>query len=233
MNNLTILNKNGQLVVTSRQMAGDFEKENSKVTRDIENLIEGIAKNGDTYNNLFIRTEYQNEQNKQMYKEYLLTRDGFSLLVMGFTGAKALGWKLKYIQAFNEMEQSLKIAQPKLSKELQAIFAIDQRTVEIDNRLVKLENNMTIDYEQQEILNGKARYMVVKALGGKDAPAYKECNRKAFSELWRFYKRIMQVNSYKNTSTINYDKGREIIDNWKPNRDLELMILGANSQIRM
>ena len=89
---------------------------------------------------------------------------------------------------------------------------------------------MTIDYEQQEILNGKARYIVTKALGGKDAPAYKECNRKAFSELWRYYKRIMQVNSYKNTSAVGYDKGREIIENWKPNRDLELMIIGANSQ---
>jgi hypothetical protein len=70
---------------------------------------------------------------------------------------------------------------------------LDERTVEMDNRLIKLENNMTIDYEQQEILNGKARYIVTKALGGKDAPAYKECNRKAFSELWRCYKRIMQL----------------------------------------
>ena len=42
-----------------------------------------------------------------MRKEYLLTRDGFSLLVMGFTGEKALSWKLKYIEAFNEMEKEL------------------------------------------------------------------------------------------------------------------------------
>lgn len=107
-NIIKILNENGQLVVTSRQIGEDFEKEHSKVNRDIENLIEGIAKNGDTYNHLFIESQYQHEQNKQTYREYLLTRDGFSLLVMGFTGAKALEWKLKYIEAFNKMEQTLK-----------------------------------------------------------------------------------------------------------------------------
>lgn len=42
-----------------------------------------------------------------MNKCYLMTRDGFSLLVMGFTGQKALEWKLRYIEAFNEMENSL------------------------------------------------------------------------------------------------------------------------------
>lgn len=40
--------------------------------------------------------------------EYLLTRDGFSLVVMGFTGTKALEWKLKYIDAFNKMESAIK-----------------------------------------------------------------------------------------------------------------------------
>lgn len=40
--------------------------------------------------------------------EYLMNRDGFSLLVMGFTGSKALEWKLKYIDAFNKMEDRLK-----------------------------------------------------------------------------------------------------------------------------
>lgn len=48
---------------------------------------------------LFIETKYQHHQNKQWYKEYLLTIDGFTLVAMGFTGAKALQWKLKYIEA--------------------------------------------------------------------------------------------------------------------------------------
>ena len=51
-------------------------------------------------------TTYQNRGKD--YKEYLMNRDGFSLLAMGFTGKKALQWKLKYIEAFNEMEETLK-----------------------------------------------------------------------------------------------------------------------------
>ena len=53
--------------------------------------------------NLFIQSEYADKYGR-MQKEYLMTRDGFSLLVMGFTGSKALEWKLKYIEAFNHDE---------------------------------------------------------------------------------------------------------------------------------
>lgn len=90
---------------------------------------------------------------------------------------------------------------------------------------------MTIDYSQQEELNSKARVKVVQVLGGKDAPAYKELSKKAFSELWRHYKRVMQVNSYKNTAVKDFEKGQILISNWRPTRELELMIKGANSQV--
>ncbi|WP_097026144.1 Rha family transcriptional regulator [Clostridium peptidivorans] len=106
-NLIKILNQDGQLVVTSRQIADDFEKEHRNVVRDIENLISNVG-SAQNCAHLFIESEYQHEQNKQLYKEYLLTRDGFSLLVMGFTGAKALQWKLKYIEAFNKMEEHIK-----------------------------------------------------------------------------------------------------------------------------
>lgn len=102
--NLTVQNINGVLVVSSRQVAEDFGKAHRNVIQGIEEVKKGVAeKSAD----LFIETEYQHPQNKQWYKEYLLTRDGFSLVVMGFTGAKALQWKLKYIEAFNKMEEAL------------------------------------------------------------------------------------------------------------------------------
>lgn len=122
---------------------------------------------------------------------------------------------------------------PKLSKELQAIFAIDERTVQLDERLKAVENSMTIDYGQQLELNELAKKKVVSILGGKYAPAYKELNKKAFSSIWKDYKRIMNVNSYKNTAVKDLDMARKVIIDWKPNRELELMIKGCNSQIRM
>lgn len=57
---------------------------------------------------MFIESSYKAPGNRKSYKCYELTRDGFCLLVMGFTGQKALEWKLKYIEAFNQMEQQLR-----------------------------------------------------------------------------------------------------------------------------
>ena len=55
----------------------------------------------------FIESEYISDRGR-IYTEFLMTRNGFSLLCMGFTGEKALEWKLKYIDAFNQMEEKLK-----------------------------------------------------------------------------------------------------------------------------
>jgi len=226
-NLINIKNENGQLTVTSRQIADNFGREHKGVLDTIRNLTaENYA-----VKSLMIKSNY--EVRGKQYPEYLLTKDGFSLLVMGFTGSKALDWKLKYIEAFNNMENTLKSVQPKLSKELQAIFAIDQKTEGIDTRLIVLEGTMTIDYSQQEELRTTANKKIVEILGGKDAPAYKECSKKAFSELWKAFKRIVQVNSYRNTAAKEYGYAKEVINDWKPNRDLELMILGANSQFKI
>lgn len=101
MNEIEIKYENDQLLVTSLQVAKDFSKEHKSVLRSIENLV---AQNCAT-KNLFYETDYENRGKK--YPMYLMTRDGFTLLAMGFTGKDALEWKMKYIQAFNEMERKL------------------------------------------------------------------------------------------------------------------------------
>lgn len=94
------------LTTTSRQVAEVFEKEHKNVLQSIDNLILQLG-SAENSAHLFIKTEYIQEQNKQKYPEYYITRDGFSLLAMGFTGERALKWKLDYIKAFNEMECEL------------------------------------------------------------------------------------------------------------------------------
>ena len=105
MNELVYL-KNEQALTDSLMVAEMFGKEHRNVIRAIETLLEGIAKNEQTPP-LFIKTWYKHPQNGERYPKYLMNRDGFSLLVMGFTGKKALEWKLKYITAFNQMEKIL------------------------------------------------------------------------------------------------------------------------------
>lgn len=109
---INIKNEKGIMVVSSREVAKNFEKRHDKLLSEIERMYSdliGEPKMVDTP--YFIENHYVHPQNNQKYKEYLLTRDGFSLLVMGFTGRKALKWKLKYIEAFNKMEEYIKSKQ--------------------------------------------------------------------------------------------------------------------------
>lgn len=104
MNEIILQNKNGQILASSRDVAERFGKEHDKVCRDIKKLLKSQPTK---LASEFIESEYLTDRGRT-YTEYLLTRDGFSLLCMGFTGDKALEWKLKYIEAFNKMEETIK-----------------------------------------------------------------------------------------------------------------------------
>ena len=93
----------GKIVTSSQAVAYYFEKQHRNVLR----AIRGMLKNEHT-KEMFYEYLYTDKQNGQTYPAFLMTRDGFTLLAMGFTGKKALEWKIRYIQAFNEMEKKLK-----------------------------------------------------------------------------------------------------------------------------
>lgn len=106
MNLIDVHNNNGVLVTTSRNVAEVFGKEHKNVIRDIREIIE--SNSNEEFGRLnFELSSYRNEQNKEQ-PEYLLTRDGTMLLIMGYTGEKALALKTAYIKRFNEMEAMLK-----------------------------------------------------------------------------------------------------------------------------
>lgn len=96
--------KNGNTFADSLTIAEVFGKEHAKVIIVIEKLIADIEEGNlkIPYAKFSVRN-YKGSDGKQ-HRKYLLDRDMFSLLVMGFTGKKALSWKWKYIEAFNKME---------------------------------------------------------------------------------------------------------------------------------
>ena len=113
MNIDSMIQGNPQALVTSYNgvlVAERFGKSHKNVLQTIDNLVTNLAAEFSATNaepeSYFIPSDYQNRG--KTYKKYLLTRDGFSLLVMGFTGPAALHWKLLYIEAFNKMEQALR-----------------------------------------------------------------------------------------------------------------------------
>ncbi|SDF77558.1 Rha family transcriptional regulator [Sporomusa acidovorans] len=105
MNQLVQVN-NGQVVVSSRQVADNFGKNHRDVLESVREILRSA---GNSATPMFYETIYEHPQNKQQYPEYLMNRDGFTLLAMGFTGSEAMQWKIKYIQAFNEMEKQLNV----------------------------------------------------------------------------------------------------------------------------
>lgn len=93
---------NNQVVVSSRQVAEKFGKEHRNVLASIKEII-SAEKSALTF---YQENTYKAGTGKS-YPKYLMNRDGFTLLAMGFTGKDALQWKMKYIAAFNDMEQKL------------------------------------------------------------------------------------------------------------------------------
>lgn len=104
MNDLVIMH-NQQAVTTSLILADAFEKEHKNVIRAIETKIGELKI--EQSSKMFSKGEYTNSQNKRQ-PMYYLNRDGFTFIAMGFTGRKADEFKLKYIDAFNRMEEQIK-----------------------------------------------------------------------------------------------------------------------------
>lgn len=87
-----------------------------------------------------------------------MTRDGFTLLAMGFTGKKALQFKLQYIEAFNRMEAKFKTAQPVSTDNHGLLMELVSQQTET-NRLLRalVEGNQSVTSAVQAVRTGDAR----------------------------------------------------------------------------
>ena len=231
MTDIILSMQNGEPVVSSRQIAESFEKNHRDVLRAADNLKEDVR----NFAQMFFESTEPDSYGREQ-RTYLMNRDGFSLLVMGFTGKAALEWKLKYIAAFNEMEKKLATPQmPKLSKELQALFLLDDRTQRQEQRLSALENTMTVDYDQQRVLRKCISKSVIGSLGGENAPAYTDphVRGKVYSECNRDVQDWFRVNSVGNIPRKRFDEAVEYIQRWKPSTNTVMLIQQSNGQTSM
>ena len=121
---------------------------------------------------------------------------------------------------------------PKLSKEMQALFLLDDRTQKQEARLTALENTMTVDYSQQQTLKKAVGRVVVEALGGKSAPAYNDphVRGKLFSECNRDVQDWFRVNSVCNVPRKDFTQAVEYIQRWKPSTNSVMLIQQTNAQ---
>lgn len=103
MTDIVFQGSEGQPLTNSVLVAEKFGKKHYNVIQAIKKLTieNSIVKN------MFVETTYLSGK-QQEQPMYIMNRDGFTLLAMGFTGQKALQFKLDYIDAFNKMEQTIR-----------------------------------------------------------------------------------------------------------------------------
>ncbi|MCI7348963.1 MAG: phage regulatory protein/antirepressor Ant, partial [Bacteroides stercoris] len=146
MAELVIQNSNGNDVTTSLIVAQVFGKNHKDVLRDIEKL----SCSEDFRVRNFAHTPYTHPQNGQVYHYYEMTKDGFSFLVMGYTGAKAGEFKERFISEFNKREMMLKdddyilmrsqqILQKRVEAAEQRVKALEADNQQKDAKIAKLQ----------------------------------------------------------------------------------------------
>ena len=173
MNNLNLVSiNNNQVVVSSRRVADNFGKDHKHVLEGVRTIL--AAENSAT--KFFRQSTFEN-RGKQ-YPEYLMNRDGFSLLVMGFTGEKALEWKVKYINAFNAMEQELRnkeLEKPKQANERDKAMLLNAQSRQA-TLFMKLSERSSIP-EFKHIMEAYA----ANSLAGKEIVSLPEAKEKTYS----------------------------------------------------
>ncbi len=125
---------------------------------------------------------------------------------------------------------------PKMTKEMQAIFLLDNRTAQLDQRVTALENNAVIDYGQQQTLTKAVNHrVIVDTLGGKGTPACEDAHVRGvvYCEINKDLQNWFRVNARNNIPRKRFDEAIEYVNRWKPSTNTAMMIQNVNGQTKM
>ena len=224
-----------QTVTTSLILAEAFEKQHKHVIEAIEKKI-STAENSALLKNMFVEDSYIASNGKQN-KMYYLNRDGFTFIAMGFTGKKADEFKLKYIEAFNKMEQIVRQELPqtpeeKLELTMQVTSRLNKRVDKAEEHIDFLMKKSEIDSTQRYKLKHARDKKAVGVLNGKDSNAYKDkaLSRKTFRSLEREFKETFVISRYEDLRKEDFDRAISFINNWYPPFALRQEIEAKNAQ---
>lgn len=167
MKDLVIM-KDQQAVTTSLQIAEGFGKPHNDTLKAIRSLQEDMG----IFSQMFFEVNLPDSYGRDR-TGYYMNRDGFTLLAMGFTGKKALDFKLKYIEAFNEMENHIKqqvyLPQDPMQA-LELFFEAQKETKgevkEVKQRVLNLEENQKLDAGEYSYVNRRVRQRVTEVARG-------------------------------------------------------------------
>ena len=163
----------GQITTTSLQVAEHFGKRHADVLRAIKDLLKELPK---VYQRNFALIQIEVDLGRGRTRKdraYRMTRDGFALLAMGFTGKEALQWKLAYITAFNTMEAQLLARQQADAQQIkEQLYANAQASLQLAEDFKAKYDGMTLDYiklQRQLIGSQGAQIGLIKRWNAREA----------------------------------------------------------------
>lgn len=220
--------------ITSLEVAEMVGKQHNDLLKDIRRYCEQLGLRNIPQSDFFTESTYQNVQNKTQ-PCYNVTKKGCEFIAHKLTGVKGTEFTAKYINRFHDMEKQIENPFAGLSQELQAVIVVDKRVTQVEQRVEKLENNMTITHEQIQVIKNRVNKIIVDLLGGYESNAYKDrhLRGKAYSRFNKDYCDYFRINARANTLALKYDEALKYIDMWQPDTNLRIQIQDCNSQVNI
>ncbi|MCG7406737.1 Rha family transcriptional regulator [Paenibacillus sp. ACRRX] len=210
MNQQLVFIQNGRAVTDSLLVAEKFGKEHKHVMRDIRELecSEEFRQSN------FGLSTYVSGQNKGLPKVEM-TRDGFTFLVMGYTGSEAARFKEDYIKAFNMMEQQImgSINLSQLSPQLQHYIYLEQRANNIENDVSQLKQVVDNEVWITEAQRGQLRTAVNNRAGQLLNTGYGNAH---FQGIYSTLKTHFGVAKYDKIPRKDFELALDIVRGWYP-----------------
>lgn len=228
-----VIMKDQQAVATSLQVAESFGKRHDHILRDLD----GIEKDVPNFGEMFVVGNEPDSYGRSRRVIYM-NRDGFTLLAMGFTGKAALQFKLKYIEAFNQMEDHIKQQQqiPDTPRGL-ALLALaaneeaSKRIDEIDERLVDIEENKLITTEDKGTIDRAVQKKVYQIC--KDQHLGQGAKSMLFQDLGSSIKQLFGVPNRGRIKDKDFPKVLGFIDHWQPSSVTKERINQIQTELEM
>lgn len=231
MENVKHLHKEGVTVgyrdnklstLDSREVSEMLGKEHKYVLRDIEGtddvvgIIPTLIGANLHSSKYFIESSYKDSRNR-IQKCYLVTKMGCELLGNKQQGEKGILFTAKYVERFNQMEQAVKNPYGHLSKELQAIFALDHLQQQLAVEVKELKDGMPLFNVECKELQAVVKRKGVEILGGKGSPAYKNnsIRCKVYSDIQQQLRREFGVSRYEAIKRSQLNMAYEIVVKYK------------------
>lgn len=213
-NQLVFLNNNNEVVTDSLMVSEVFNKRHDNVIREVEKLIFSMEEKG----NLIFEESFYEVGNGRKYKKYSMTKDGFTLLVMGLTGKQALKFKMMYIEQFNKMEEHIRSQEKPKSALDQLQRLLLEGTVELKERVedleYKVEKRITLDYQQQRMLQNVVEGRV-RHLWNNGTPVGRLSKKQLFHRAYRRLKDRYGTGSYKDIFDKDFEEAMNYIKKWQ------------------